>query len=263
VEAVAVVALARSVDDEAPALAVDLALTIYETTVMLRAPMPVIVLRTEDRARAHDLVGRLRARRNEAFVLDLDDVVPSDRMWAPKTFRFESGDLVGSFAGEERRLALAGVFAFVRASHMTRTEQISTTVGRTISLTNAALTGGLHTTELSASETKRVEQEREAVLYVFHGDGAPWLLRATWLRYEGLAERMRVSKRENFEVLLATLRELAPAATFDARLAAPRAWASTVVAANAKHTSTTSAPTVDILAHVIAADLARRSNPYR
>ena len=262
-DVVAVLALGRSIDDEAPALAADLGLTIYETAVMLRAPMPVIVLRTDDRTRAHDLAARLRARRSDALALDLEDVVASDRMWTPKAFRFEAGDLLGNAAGEERRLSLAGVFAFVRANHMTQTEEVVLTRERKISLTGAVLTGGLPVTKVSENESRRFAQEREAVLYVFRGDGAPWLLRAMHLRYGGLAERMRVSQTENFEVLLATLRELAPNAAFDSRLVAARPWTSKVVVANTKQTTTTSAPTVDILAHVVAAELARKANPYR
>jgi hypothetical protein len=262
-DVVAVLSLGRSADDEAPALAADLGLTIYETALMLRAPMPVIVHRTDDRSRAHDLVARLRARRNDALVLDLEDVIASDRMWTPKAFRFESGDMLGSAAAEERRLPLAGVFAFVRASHMTQTEEVILTRERKVSLTGAVLTGGLPITKVSESESRRFAQEREAVLYVFRGDGAPWLLRAMHLRYDGLAERMRVSQTENFEILLATLRELAPNATFDSRLVSARPWTSKVVAASAKQTTTTSAPTVDILAHVVAAELSRKANPYR
>ncbi|MBX3219840.1 MAG: hypothetical protein KF795_04925 [Labilithrix sp.] len=259
---VAVMALGRSVDEEAPRLAADLGLTAYETAVMLRAPAPVIVLRSEDRARAADVLGKLRARGHDAIACELDAVVSSDDMFRPKAFRFERGDFVGLGQGEERRLPLADIFALVRANHVTRTEDTVVDRQRQISLGRAALTGGLLTTKAKTTETTRVTNEREAVLYVFRSDAAPWLLASTQMRYDGLAANMKVSRIQNFEVLIGALREMAPSAAFDARLLAVRA-SSTVVAASPTHFSTSSSGALDVLAHIVAMSLGRAANPYR
>lgn len=262
-DVVAVVGLATSVDEEAPVLAADLGLTVYETAVMLRAPPPVIVLRTEERPRAIDVLGKLRARRHDAVALDLDLVVRSEAMFRPKTFRFAGGDFVGIGGGEEQRIPLADIFAMVRAIHMTHTEDVVTTTQRKVALASAALTGGLRTTKVTQTESKRIAEDREPVLYLFRGDGTPWLLRSTEMLYDGLAERMRVSKAENFEVLLQVLREQAPAATFDTRLLAHRSWATIPTSTTSKHTSSSSVASVDVMAHVVAAALGRAARPYR
>ncbi len=261
-DVVAIVALGRSVEEEAPRLAADLGLTAYETSVMLRAPMPVIVLRTEDRARAIDVVGKLRSRGHDAAHCDLDAVTASEDMFRPKAFRLEAGDFVGIGQGEERRLPLAAVTALVRATHVTRTEDVVVDRQRKISIGRVALTGGLLATKTAEKESTRVTHEREPVLYVFRADAAPWLLASTQLRYDGLAQDMKISKMENFEVLVRTLRELAPWAAFDARLLSVRAN-TTVVAAGPKHLAMSSSASFDVLAHIVAMSLSRTARPYR
>jgi hypothetical protein len=263
VDVVAMVGLARSVEEEAPALAADLGLTTYETAMMLRAPPPVIVLRSDDRARTLDVLGRIRSRGHIAVACDLEQVVSSEDMFRPKAFRFEHGDLVGVGNGEERRLALADVFALLRANHVTRTEDIVKSRERKLSLGRAALTGGVLMTRATEREQKRVIHEREAVLYVFGIDGVPWLLLSTYMRYDGLAQDMRPSKTENFEVLIRTLREQAPSAVFDTRLLSVRPPPNTLVTAGTTRLSASSSGTIDILAHVIVTSLGRAARPYR
>jgi hypothetical protein len=262
VDVVAVVALSRSVEEEAPKLAADLGLTAYETAVTLRAPMPVIVFRSDDRARTLDVTARLRARGHDVVACDLHDVVSSDDMFRPKAFRFDGGDFVGIGHGEEHRLPLANVFALVRATHSTRSEDTVVTNERKISLGRMAMTGGLLASKTVSKESRRVTTEREPVLYVFRSDGPPWLLASTAMRYDGLGEAMKLSKIENFEVLIKTLRERATSATFDARLLAVRA-SPTLVTAGPKHLSMSSSASLDVLAHIVATALSRASRPYR
>jgi hypothetical protein len=262
VDVVAIVTLGRSVEEEAPRLAVDLGLTVYETAIMLRAPMPVIVLRSEDRARTTELLGKLRSRGHAATICELGAVVSSDDMFRPKAFRFDGGDFVGIGHGEERRLPLSSVFALVRANHLTRIEDTVLERNRKPSFGRAALTGGLLATKSTTVETRRVTNEREPVLYMFRSDAPPWFLASTQMRYDGLAQYMRLSKLENFEVLLAALRARAPSAAFDARLLSVRAN-TTVVAASSKQVSTSSSAALDVLAHIVAVSLGQATRPYR
>lgn len=262
-DVVALVGLARNAEEEAPALAADLGLTTYETAMMLRAPLPVIVLRSEDRARTLDVLGRIRSRGNIAVACDLEQVVSSEEMFQPKSFRFERGDLVGIGSGEERRMSLVDIAALLRANHLTRTEDIVKTPERKLSLGRAALTGGILMTRRAEREQKRVTDEREAVLYVFGLDDVPWLLRSKHLRYDGLAQDMRRSKVENFEVLVRTLRERSSSAIFDTRLLAVRPPPNTLIAGGLTRLSASSSGTIDILAHVIVTSLGRAARPYR
>jgi hypothetical protein len=259
---VAVVSLARSVEEEAAALAVDLGLTPYETAVMLRAPMPVIVFRSDDHARITAVATKLRGRGHSAVACDLDDVIASDDMFRPKSFRFEGSDLIGIANGEERRMSASDILVLVRANHRTRTEDLVTNRERKLSFGRAAITGGLVMTKVSESTEKRVTDEREPVLYLFPLAGPPWLLLSSHMRYDGLGTAMRRSRIENFEVLLGVLRSLAPSAPFDSRLLAIRVAPMMVASSNtAHHATATSARTLDVLAHVVA--LSINAGPYR
>jgi hypothetical protein len=262
VNVVALVALGRSVEQEIPALAADLGVTAYEAGMMLRAPPPVIVLRSEDRTRTANVLEKLRSRGHDAVACDLESVVSSEHMFRPKSFRLDGESFIGTDRGEERRLSLDGVFAFVRATHSTRNEDTVIEQHRKISLGRTALTGGMVRTRTVEMERKRVTQEREPVLYVFRHDAAPWLLASTQMRYDGLAEAMKLSKIENFEVLLRILRERAPSAPFDTRLLSIRANP-TVVSASPKRLSTSSSSTLDVLAHIVAIAQGRAARPYR
>jgi hypothetical protein len=144
-----------------------------------------------------------------------------------------------------------------------RTEETTATQERKFSFGRAAATGGLLMTKTTKKESKRVSDEREAVLYVFRSDSAPWLLASTELRYDGLGEDMRRSQVENFEVLQKTLRELSPSALYDTRLLAVRGAASMAVTAGLKHVSESSSGTMDLLAHIVAMALGRGARPNR
>ena len=74
---------------------------------------------------------------------------------------------------------------------------------------------------------------------------------------------MKVSKIENFEVLVNSLRAFAPEAPFDARLLAVRPAPGKVVASGAKHISASSSGAIDLLAHIVAMALGKASRPYR
>lgn len=259
---VAIVSLGRNAEEEAPLLAADLGLTVYEVGVMLRGAKPVIILRSEDRDRAMDVLGRVRARGHDAVALDLAQITWSEDMFRPKAFRFEGEKLVGQSQGREQRLPLADVFALVRATHtIERSEVVKTTV-TTPSLGRAAMTGGIKVTKTTSRETTRTENVREPVVYVFRGSDAPWLLASQELRYDGLGREMTVSKTANFEVLLRLLRERLPAVPLDTRLLYVRP-AARVMNAGAKNLTMSSAHPLDILAHVVASSLNHQVRPYR
>ncbi len=268
VDVVAVVALGGTVESEAPLLAGDLGMTAYEAALMLRVPSPMQVLRTDDRARALDLLGRLRARGHQAVACDLEGVSTGDALEAVKSFRLEADAFVADAIpstmgrGEERRLRWTDIVAIVRAIHKTRTERVSKSEEKKLSLGRAALTGGLLVSKSVTKETRTSNEEREQVLYVFPAMGAPWLLAETRLDYLGLGPELRPVKIENFGTLMRIVRERAINAAYDERLLLPRPGAERVRTLVRGHRTSSSAEGVDILAHLVAAAITRPS-PYR
>jgi hypothetical protein len=235
---VAVIALGTPVETEAPLLAGEIGITAYEAGLLLRAPSPAVVLRTEDRARALALLGALRERGHDSVACDTNAVVASADMHVVRSFALDADALAD--AGE--RLPYGSITAFVRAVHSARVETTEKHTDKKISLGRAALTGGILATKNVASERTRVSEAREHVLYVFASSPRPWIVVASRARYDGLGEPLRPMQLENFERFVAVLRERCPGAAFDDRLLAVK---------------TADANTVDLLANLVALAVTR------
>ncbi|MBX3192573.1 MAG: hypothetical protein KF819_36650 [Labilithrix sp.] len=262
-DVVALLTLGTSVEAEAAVLAPDLGITVYETALLLRVASPIPLLRTDDRARALDLVAKLRARGHDAIACDGATVAASGSMTRVRSFRLEAGALVNADAeGKTSRLPWDEIMALVRAVHRTRSERIEKSVQTKVSFGRAALSGGLGAIKTTTKETKHTTDDRENVLYVFRRFGAPWLIEQSSARYEGLGSDLRPSQTENFTTLVRRLRESAPHAPFDERLMIPRGSSETMRASATGHQQST-AGAVDLLAHLVAMAITRSLSPFR
>jgi hypothetical protein len=207
---VAVVSLARAVEDEAPLLAADLGVTAYEIGLVLRSPSPSIVLRTPDRERATEILKRLRTRGHDAIACDTSAIVASKDMFAGRSFRFDDDAfVVTGDTNASERTAYTDLLALVRATHAHDSTTVEKTEKLKLSIGRAAMTGGLVPAKRVTSERTVRTSEREQVLYVFRRVGPPFLLRASRLRYDGLANAIRPTQLENFTVLIDALRQRA------------------------------------------------------
>ncbi|MBS2015648.1 MAG: hypothetical protein JST00_22360 [Deltaproteobacteria bacterium] len=256
-DVVAVVGLGAPVESEAPALAADLGITAYEAALMLRVPSPMLVLRTDDRARTLDLVAKLRGRGHQVVACDTEAIATGDQVRRVKTFRLEADALVTDLV----TLGWTEIVAIVRAVHRTTTERVTTTERTRVSIGRAALSGGLAFRKTEKQETKVTNEEREQVLYVFSSTGAPLLFSQTRVRYEGLGPQLRPLQLENFSTLLRLVREHARHAPYDERLLQPRPLQERVRTLSRAVKTSTSAEGVDLLAHLVATAIARP--PYR
>ena len=269
---VALLALARTVEEEVPALAADLGVTPYDAGQLLRSGPPSILLRVADRERAAWLLARVRARGHDAVAFDASEVAASDVMPTVRSFTLEAAALVCACHGRpDERVEFPDLVALVRAVHQTRTESTVSTKQTSVSLGRLALSGGLTLTKTVTKEAKKSTDDREAVLYLFRRVGKPVLFGATRARYAGLGADVRPTQAENFERVIALLRERAPDAAYDARLVSLRVGVREKVSLAGASGSAlgltmtaSSASAVDILAHTVALALARReAGPYR
>ncbi len=259
----ALISLGTSVEVEAPLLATELGSTPYETTLLLRAPSPVPLLRTDDRARAVDLLSRLRARGHDAVACDATAVVSSAAMPHVRSFVLEPEAVSVRFAsGEVDRVEWSDVIAFIRAVHRTRSESVEKNTSQKFDLGRAAMSGGLMVTKKVTTTTTHASEEREPVLYVFRQSGPPLLLEQSRTRYEGLGTDLRPSQLENFATLVRVLRDRAPRAAYDERLLAPRPGNDRIRAGAHGGVSSSTSDGVDLLAHLVAMAVSR-TTPYR
>ncbi|MDB5215801.1 MAG: hypothetical protein JWO86_3728 [Myxococcaceae bacterium] len=262
-DVVALMALASSVEDEAPRLAADLGSTAYEAGLLLRSPSPVPLLRTEDRARALDLLAKLRARGHDAVACDAGAVVSTGAMTQVRSFRMDDGAFVVTSGNDATTVPWSDVRALVRAIHRTSSEHIEKSAEKKLSLGRAAMSGGVMLTKTVTKTAKHTVEEREQVLYVFRDNGTPLLAALSRTRYDGLGADLRPSQIENFNTLVRAVRARAPQAIYDERLLAPRPGIERVTPGASGTVSASSSDGIDLLAHLIALAGTRAQRPYR
>lgn len=212
---VAIGELGTSVEDEATALAKDLALTAFESRLLLAEGMPAIVLRTPDRARALALLAALRGRGHEAVACDAAAVVALASMTSVDDFEF--GALALRSGGAD--LPYDDVLVLLP---MTRKRKITTTEKTTetkFRIGAAIATGGIVMSKKVTHEVTRSHEDREQLLCAFRKTTQPpWLLTERGLDYARLGPSAAHGQSENFLRVVAMLRERTPRALYDDRL---------------------------------------------
>ncbi len=258
---VALLSLGTPPDAEATALARDLGVTAFEAGQLVRGHLPSIVLRSTDKARVQEFLGKLRARGHDAVACDTAAVVASEAMHEVRGFRFDEDALVSlNQNGSSERLPWTEIIALVRAMHRVSGATIEKTRERKFDLGRAVVTQGLSVSKTVIKETVSESAQREPVLYLFRREGAPWLATETRGRYEGLGPDLRPGRLENFNTLVRRIRERAPQAPFDERLVQVRAGGDRAQSDFlGAQTGASNASSVDLLAHLVAMALVKRA----
>jgi hypothetical protein len=257
---VAIAELNEAIETEAVALASDLGLTVYEARLLLAPGIPAVVLRTFDKPKALDLLGRLRTRGHGAIACEAAAVVPSHDMTLMRRFRLgQDGISLDDVPGAH--LPYNDALVLVAAVHRRRTANEGEAHDRKLSVARAVLSGGLVMTRTVKRETHAAEDEREPVLYLFRrSGGAPWILRENGTHWVGLGRPVAPSAADNFRTTQQVLRERMPGAFYDDRLVARR-FATERLAVSGGSTGTTvttsSEGGIDLLAHLLALWIAR------
>ncbi len=234
---VAIAELKTTIDAEAVALSSDLGISAYEARLVLASGTPTIVSMAFDKARALDLLARLRTRGHGAIACDASVVVASDAMTSMRRFGLGAS-----------------------AVHRQRTTSESEVRDSKFSVARAVMTGGIVMTKTVKRETRAVTDEREAVLYIFRRGGAPWILRERGTRWAGHGRPIAPTAGANFQTTVGLLRERMPRAVYDDRLVTRRSAPERMaVAAGAGGTTmtTSSEGGVDLLAHLLAIWISR------
>jgi hypothetical protein len=258
---VALTELRGPLEDEAAALARDLACTVYDARMLLVPGTPAILRRTPDREPALDLLSRVRARGHGAVACDLTAVTSSDAMTSMRRFRLGE-EAVTLDDDPASRLPYDDVAALIPAVHRSRTDTQTVSRERKISIGRALMTSGLSMSKTVTKSSRDATEERENVLYVFRrSGGAPWFLREHGTAWTGHGQPLARSEAENFRIAVAVLREKAAAAAFDDRLVArkapERAALSGAASTSGMTVKTSSDSGVDLLAHLLALALAK------
>jgi hypothetical protein len=257
---VAIAELNAAIEIEAAALSSDLGVGTYEARLMLASGTPAIVSMTLDKARALDLLVRLRTRGHGAIACDASAVVASDAMTSMRSFALGPRSM-SSDGGARAELPYDDVLALIAAVHRQRATSEGEVRESTFSVARAVMTGGIVTTKTVKRSTRASTEEREAVLYIFRRDGGPpWILRENGTRWAGHGRPLAPSAGANFRTAVGVLRERMPGAVYDDRLVGRKSAPERIaVAAGAAGTTMTSSSEagIDLLAHLLATWISR------
>lgn len=213
---VAIAVLLTSPGVEAQALAVDLESTAFETRLLLARGKPTIVARTPDKHRAMDLLHKLQHRGHKAIAFHDSHVPERAHMLRPRKLAFEGRAL----RCERGAIAYTDIHALVLGADVSDTDIVRTTTKRKLDVAKAVATGGL---KLTSKVTKtehihRHDHEQYLIVYV-RGDQTPWLLTENTLQYGNLGADIGLVRGDNFQRVVATIRQRAPHAGMDDSLA--------------------------------------------
>jgi hypothetical protein len=252
---VALTELSGTLEAEAAALGADLGATAYDARLLLAGGLPVIAKTTPDKAAALDLLARIRARGHGAVACDAAAVVASADMVTMHRPRLGE-DAIALDERPDARLRYDDVLALLLASHRRRVDTTTQTRETKLSVGRALMTGGMAFTKTVKTDARTAAEERDGVLYVFRRSGeTPWILHEHGTSWPGMVATLAPSEGENFRRAVAALRQRAPGAVFDDRLATRRAAERTAVsgaASGSMTVKTSSEAGVDLLAHVLA-----------
>jgi hypothetical protein len=258
---VALAELKTSAEDETPALAAELGITVYEARLRLAAGAPCVVLSTSNRERALEVLGGLRARGHGAVAFDTHAVVFASSMVAVRKYRLGPDalelDAADGAPKGQARLPFAEMTALIRAVHRSSHERRENQKEVKFRPGAAIATGGLVMTKVVSKQVVTTVEERQQILYVFGASGVPWILRESTAQCAGLGDAMQATRALNFPASVRTIRDRAPHAAYDERLLAVRKPPEFPVDPGEPRPGDPATSGIDLLAHALALWLSR------
>lgn len=199
----------------------------YDLRLKLRAPLPVILGYTGDEAAAHRLLTVVRGAGHGAVACQMASIKTGH---AHQARRFElSGTALRSLSGQQAvELPYADIVAIVAAVEEQMSESVTMTQ-HTPTIRN--MRSSMRRALVPDQSERDYDFSSERVAYIFERSGRDVVaISEGGTMFTGLGDRMRPTKRENFDMTLRVLRELAPHALLDDRLVRTKRKRSSFVA---------------------------------
>jgi hypothetical protein len=219
--------------------------------IQLSGSLPLPLKGGLDAAAARTMMEALAARGHGCVATDVARV-PASRggLFTVRSFELSDTAFTGTNAsGERLGMPFDDLFGLVHATAVVEVEATIEETKRKLSLARMALTGGLMASKAVTTKRSATSTERQPVLYLFRRSGRDHLLiQESGLHYGGLGSRVGRTRHENFNILVAVLRERAPRAFYDQRYLAQRPPRLPVGAAD----SAVAATDLDVAAYVLA-----------
>ena len=208
-------------EELAGVLATVLKVTVFEAHSRLRAPGngPLVVGVFAEELQAKNLADELKSKGFSAVVLNDDEIKEETNQWLVRRFYFGEKDLiVKSNDGRSLTIAYRDVNLILHGIGILSSTSTETTKKRSLSLSNAILTGGLKVMKTTKTMHEVTNEERERFLTLYAGYLPTLAFHETGLVYDSLGPARGLSRSMNFIQLTAELRRLCTGAQYDERL---------------------------------------------
>jgi len=203
-------------------LAEALGCTLYEARARVGDPQggPAIVAHYGEIEPAWACAGRLRANGLAPILITPEDVESNAVRFQVRSFTLGGQTLtVVSRRGETAEVPYRELDLFLRGTRLEERTEVKTTEQRKFSAGRAILSGGLMLTKKTRTVEQVTTEDRDDFVQLY-GDGRPPLVfHASGLNYQSLGTALQPSVAANFAQLIARLRQGAPQARYDERLA--------------------------------------------
>jgi hypothetical protein len=195
--------------------------TVYEMSSRVRAPGggPSVIACFADPPAAHHAAAVLRARGYDLLLLCDGEIETDERRFVVKSFELGAEAMTVESRGAKLEVRYQDLDLLLRGIKIVAHQRAAPRATRRLSLTRAALSGGLLLTKRVQAPRQPATEEREGFLHLY-GRGLPTLAwREGELRYRSLGTPLLLSRPANFAQVIAELRRRCPQAAYDERLA--------------------------------------------
>ncbi|HEX3552881.1 MAG TPA: hypothetical protein VIA62_06600 [Thermoanaerobaculia bacterium] len=203
-------------------LAEALGCTLYEARARVGDPQggPTIVAHYGEIEPAWASAGRLRANGLAPILITPEDVESNAVRFQVRGFTLGGQTLtVVSRRGETAEVPYRELDLFLRGTHLEERTEVKTTEQRKFSAGRALLSGGLMLTKKTRTVEQVTTEDRDDFLQLYSDGRPPLVFHASGLNYQSLGTALQPSVAANFAQLIARLRQGAPQARYDERLA--------------------------------------------
>lgn len=199
--------------------------TVYEASSRVRAPGggPSVIASFAAPRAAHETAAVLTAAGFDTLLLDDGAIESDERRFLVRRFELGADAMIVESRGARRlETRYADIDLLLRGVELTAhrpAPAVPAGRSRKISLTRAALTGGLMLTKAVQPAQRRAIEQRQGFLHLYGRGLPPLVWRESELLYRSLGEVLHPSREANFAQVVNELRRRCPLAAYDERLA--------------------------------------------
>lgn len=203
-------------------LAEALGSTLYEARARLSDPEggPAVVATYGEIQPAWACAGRLRANAFAPILITPEEVESNASRFQVRTFTLGGQGLTAiSRRGETAEISYHEIDFVLRATRLEERTETKTTEQRKFSAGRFLASGGLMLTKKTRVVEQITTEDRDEFIQLYGEGRPPVVFHASGLNYQSLGTALQPSVAANFAELIARLRQAAPHARYDERLA--------------------------------------------